>query len=138
MRVLKVGAVYFALVCTVGWLLGPIRELWIIPRFGRTAGFLFEFPLMLAAMIASARWVINHFFVDSSLSMRLSVGLVATAFLVVAEMLGIWWVRGVSVSGYLATFDALSGGIFALLVLLFAAMPLLVERRAQPSGRRDR
>ena len=40
--VLKAGAAYFGLVFTVGWILGPVRELWIIPRFGHTVGFLFE------------------------------------------------------------------------------------------------
>ena len=133
---LKVGAVYFALVFAVGWILGPIRELWIIPRFDRTAGFLFEAPIMLVAMIASARWVIRRFCVSNSLSTRTAIGLIATALLIVAEILGTWWTRGASLSGYLATFDTVSGGVFVLLLVLFAAMPMLVERDEQPSGRR--
>ena len=126
---LKAGAAYFGLVFAVGWMLGPVRELWIIPRFGHTAGVLFEGPLLLAAMLASARWVIQRCFVSDTLATRLSIGLVATGFLVIAELLGIWWMRGVSLSGYLTTFDTVSGGVSALLILLFAAMPVLVERR---------
>ena len=134
MLVLKGGAVYFVLVFAVGWVLGPIRELWVIPRFGRTAGVLSEAPLMLAAIMATARWVVRRFFVDYSLGARGSVGLVALGFLLIAETMGIWWTRGMSVSDYLATFDTLSGGVFLLLLLLYAAMPMLVERRGKPSG----
>ena len=131
---LKVGAVYFALVFAVGWILGPIRELWIIPRFGRTAGYLFEAPIMLVAMIASAQWVIRRFCVSNSLSTRSSIGLIATALLIVAEILGTWWTRGASLSGYRETFDTVSGVVFVLLLVLFAAMPMLVERGEHLSG----
>ena len=132
---LKVGAVYFALVFAVGWILGPIRELWIIPRLGRSAGFVIEAPIMLMAMMASARWVIRRFCVDNSFSTRTSIGLIATPLLIVAEILGTWWTRGASLSGYLATFDTVSGGVFVLLLVLFAAMPMLVERGEHLSGR---
>jgi len=129
MLVVKIGAVYFVLVFAVGWVLGPIRELWVIPRFGRPAGVLFEAPIMLAAIIAAARWVVRHYFVDYSLETRVSIGLVALGLLFIAEITGIWWIRDMSISDYFATFDTLTGGVFLLLLLLFAAMPMLVERR---------
>jgi len=50
MRALKAGVIYFVLVFAVGWVLGPIRELWAVPRFGRTTAVSFEPVIMLAAM----------------------------------------------------------------------------------------
>jgi hypothetical protein len=41
--------------------LGPIRELWVVPRFGRLTGVLLEAVIMLIAMAVSARWVIRRF-----------------------------------------------------------------------------
>ncbi len=55
MLVLKAGSLYFALTFAAGWALGPIREFWVIPRLGRTAGFFLEAaPLhpMLSAIAA--------------------------------------------------------------------------------------
>ena len=40
MRALKAGVVYFLFVFAVGWILGPIRELWAVPHFGRMAAML--------------------------------------------------------------------------------------------------
>ena len=64
MRVLKAGAVYFLLMFGVGWILGPIRELWAMPRFGRQTGVLLEAVIMLIAMIVVARWAIRRFHVE--------------------------------------------------------------------------
>jgi hypothetical protein len=36
MQTLKAGAVYFLLIFAVGWVLGPMRELWLVPHLGRT------------------------------------------------------------------------------------------------------
>jgi hypothetical protein len=51
MRGLKAGVVYFLLIFAVGWILGPIRELWAMPHFGRMAAMLSEAFIMLVAMI---------------------------------------------------------------------------------------
>ena len=59
-----------------------------------------------------------------ALTPRLVIGLVA-----LAEVVGVLWVRRLSVSAYLASLDAVSGGVPVLLFLIFAAMPMLVERR---------
>jgi hypothetical protein len=59
MPALKAGAIYFLLVFAVGWILGPIRELWAMPHFGRVAAMLSEAVIMLIAIIVAARWVIR-------------------------------------------------------------------------------
>jgi hypothetical protein len=75
MRALKAGVIYFLLVFAVGWILGPIRELWAVPRFGRIAAILSE-AVMLLAMIVAARWVIRRFHVSRTLPVTISMGLI--------------------------------------------------------------
>ena len=67
MRALKAGVIYFLLVFAVGWILGPIRELWAMPHFGRVAAMLSEAVIMLIAMIVAARWAIRRFHVPQTL-----------------------------------------------------------------------
>ena len=96
MRVLKAGVVYFLVMFGVGWILGPIRELWAVPRFGRLTGVLLEAVIMLAAMAVSARWVIRRFHVKPTFGSTISIGLVALGILVPAELAGVVWLRGLS------------------------------------------
>jgi hypothetical protein len=126
MRTFKAGAIYFLLVFALGWVLGPIRELWAVPRFGRVTALLIEAVIMLIAMIISARWVMRRFEVHPTLGSTIPVGLVALGIFVPAEIAGVLWVRGSSLQEYLASFATAPGVISAVMFLLFAAMPSLV------------
>jgi hypothetical protein len=128
MRVLKAGAVYFLFMFGVGWILGPIRELWAVPRFGRLTGVLLETVIMLIAMAVSARWVIRRFRVKPTFGTTISVGLVALGILVPAELAGVVWVRGLSLPEYLGSFATAPGLVSLLMFVVFAAMPTLVTR----------
>jgi hypothetical protein len=128
MRVLKAGAVYFLIMFGVGWILGPTRELWAVPRFGRLTGVLLEAVFMLIAMAVSSRWVIRRFRVKPTFGSTISMGLVALAVLVPAEVAGVVRVRGLSLEEYLASFATAPGLVSLLMFLLFAAMPTIVAR----------
>ena len=121
MHNLKAGAIYFALVFAVGWILGPIRQLLIVPHLGHITGLLLELPLMLVAMIFAARWVLRRPNVPHALRTRAQIGVVALGILLPAELAGALWVRGASVREYLASLATVSG-----LILAFAAVPALV------------
>jgi hypothetical protein len=54
-RVLKAGGLYFALVFAAGFALGPIRLLWLVPRFGARSAELMEAPVMLAGELSRKR-----------------------------------------------------------------------------------
>ena len=99
MRALKAGVIYFLLVFTVGWVLGPIRELWAVPHFGRMAAMLSEAVVMLIAMTVAALWVIRRFEVPRTLPATISMGLIAIGLLFPAEIAGVVWVRGLSLPG---------------------------------------
>jgi hypothetical protein len=48
---------YFGLVFGDGFLLGPIRVLWLEPRFGPIIATACEAPFMLLAILVAGRWV---------------------------------------------------------------------------------
>ena len=127
MRALKAGLTYFLLVFALGWVLGPTRELWAVPRFGRVAALLIEAIIMLIAMIVAARWVIRRFSVPQTFGATMSMGLVALGILLPAEIAGALWVRGLSLDEYLASFVTAPGVISLIMFLLFAAMPSLIR-----------
>jgi hypothetical protein len=134
MRVLKAGVTYFLLLFAVGWILGPIRELWAVPRFGRVMAQLIEAVIMLIAMIISARWVMRRFEVHQTLGSTILMGLVALGILAPAEIAGALWVRRLSLNEYLASFVTAPGVISAVMFLLFAAMPSLVTLLTRGRG----
>lgn len=129
MRILKAGALYFALVFRAGFVLGTIRTLWIVPRFGPRMAELMESPIMFVVTIAAARWEVRRLAVPSATSGRLGVGCIALGLLLVAESTFVLWLRGLSIREYLATRDPVSATVYYVMLLVFAIMPLLVARR---------
>ena len=101
MRILKAGVLYFAIVFGAGFVLGPIRILWVVPR------------LALPSMALS----------------RLGMGCIGLGLMVAAEFTLVLSLRGLSVSDYLASRDPVSGTVYYAMLGVFAIMPLLVARR---------
>lgn len=134
MKSLKAGLLYFTLVFGAGFVLGPIRILWAVPRFGARMAELMEMPIMLVVTIASARWIVRRLAVPPTTSSRLGMGFVALALLVVAEFTLVLWLRGLSLSEYFASQDPVSGTAYYLMFGLFAITPLFVARKAINSG----
>lgn len=136
MQILKAGVLYFALVFGAGFALGPVRILWVVPHFGTRMAELMEISIMLVVIIASARWIVRRLGVPSTTSSRLGMGCVALGLLLVAEFALVLWLRGMSVSEYMASRDPVSGTVYYATLAVFAAMPLLAgqTRRSVGSG----
>jgi hypothetical protein len=81
------GGVYFALVFGVGFLLGIVRVLALVPRLGERWAELAEMPLMLVAIILSARFVVRWFPATQRPSYLVSGG-TALFLLIVVERSG--------------------------------------------------
>ena len=129
MRSIKAGVLYFALVFGAGCVLGPIRILWIVPRFGTRIAELLEAPIMFVVIIVAARRIVRRLAVPCKLSIRLSMGCIALGLLLVAEVIFVLWLRGLTISDYLESRDPVSGTIYYLMLGVFAIMPLIVARR---------
>jgi len=129
MPILKAGVLYFALVFGAGFVLGTIRTLWVVPRFGMRNAELMETPIMLVVTIVAARWIVHRLAVPSVPSSRLGMGFVALGLMLVAEFGFVLWLRGLSIREYLASRDPVSQTVYYLMLGMFAIMPFLIARR---------
>ena len=102
----------------------------LVPRVGERAAELIEAPLMLAVVVAAARFVVRRFVPGAPAAARLAVGLLGVALLLAVEFTVVLALRGLSPAEYFAGRDPVAGAVYVALLALFAAMPALVERRA--------
>jgi hypothetical protein len=124
----KAGATYFAVVFAAGFVLGTVRVLLLIPRFGALPSVLLELPLMLAISWIACGWVLRRFQVPPRIAARLSMGAIAFALLMLAEVALSLGAFGGSMSDYLEELNTPHGLVGLAGQLLFALMPL--ARRA--------
>jgi len=129
MQILKAGVLYFAVVFGAGFVLGTIRVLLVVPRLGTRAAELIETPIMVLVSILAARCVVRRLAVPLKPSMRLAIGLVALALLLVAELALVLWLRGLTISEYLASRDPVAGTVYIIALGVFAVMPIFVARK---------
>jgi hypothetical protein len=128
MQTLKAGVIYFILVFGAGFVLGPIRVMWVEPRFGTRMAELMEMPVMFAVIVFAARWTIRRLTVPSKVAGLLGMGFLALALLLVSEFALVLRVRGMTISDYLAGRDPVSGTAYYAMLGVFALMPLLLAK----------
>lgn len=121
------GLIYFAIVFSVGFLLGIFRVTLLEPILGTRWAELLEMPLMLAAIVLASKWIVRktqerftklHFGV---------IGLVGLAMLVAAELSLVILLRGMALSEYIASRDPVSGAVYLFALIVFALMPWIVS-----------
>jgi hypothetical protein len=122
------GVCYFALVFGVGFLLGIVRVLALVPRLGERWAELAEMPLMLVAIIVSARFVVRRFSATDRASYLVSGG-IALLLLVVVELSVVLAMRGMSIGQYVAERDPIAGSVYVAMLVVFAVMPWLLSVR---------
>ena len=129
MRIVKAGLFYFALVFGAGFVLGPIRILWVVPSFGARMAELMETPIMLVITIFAVRWTVHRLAVPYTSLSRLGMGFVALGLMLVAEFTLVLWLRGLTIAEYFGNRDPVSGTVYYAMLGVFAIMPLLVARK---------
>lgn len=125
MQIVAAAALYFAIVFGVGFLLGPIRVLWLEPWVGRTVATLCEAPILLIAMILAAAWVTKWVRLSTNLTSLVLMGVGALALQQFADFVVGISLRGIAPAQQLAYFLTPAGLIYAALLILFAAMPVM-------------
>jgi hypothetical protein len=126
--ILTSAALYFAVVFGVGFLLGPIGVFWLEPRLGKTVGVLCEFPVLIAAMALAARCTTSKRAQQTGRGSLAAIGGVAFIFQQLADFAVGIGLRGITPSEQLAYLTTPAGLIYCVALLLFAAMPTLVNR----------
>ena len=87
MNIFKAGAAYFAIIFSLGFILGTVRVLAVIPRIGEFAATLLELPLILTASWFVSGWLIKKMRIAPQTSSRLLMGAVAFGLIMTAEPL---------------------------------------------------
>jgi len=135
LTILRWSLAYFGLVFGVGFLLGPLRVLWLEPRLGVRTAQLVEAPFMLLAIVLAGRWVGVRLRTGYGASTRLAVGAMAAGLVLVADLgVGVG-LRGMTIAEVFAGRDPVSGTVYYLLVALMALAPWALARKAEPGGR---
>jgi hypothetical protein len=130
MKILAAALLYFLVVFGVGFLVGPVRVLYVEPRVGTIAAVMLEAPILLVAMVMGARYAVRWSGVPWSTSALLSVGVIALALQQIADVAVAVLLRGMSVGDHLRQFATTPGMIYAALLFAFAVMPSLLGRVA--------
>lgn len=133
-RVVRAGLLYFALTFGAGFVLGPLRILFLVPRIGTRAAELVELPVMIGISWLAARWVTRRLAVPPRPAPRLAMGAIAGALLLAAEFTLVLRLRGLTLEEYFATRDPVAGAAYYAAVLLLVVMPVLVSRRLNRRG----
>jgi hypothetical protein len=121
------GVVYFALVFTLGFLLGTVRTLFVrdAPSDGRLLGVLIELPIMASASWFLYRYVIRRFAVASTVVARAVMGGLAFMLLLLAELLVGALFFGRTPGEHVALYREASYALGLAAQIAFALMPLV-------------
>lgn len=119
--------VYFAAVFAAGFALGPVRVMLVEPRIGAFLAVVCEAPFLAGAMWAAARAIPPAFGLGGKRPALLGMGLVALALVLAADVLVGVFARGIGVGAQLQRFMTPEGLAYAALLVLFAAMPMIVD-----------
>jgi hypothetical protein len=128
MKTAAAGAAYFALVFTVGFALGVVRTLFLVPRYGDRAAELMEMPVILVVSFVAARWITGALSMPYGLVRRLAMGCFGLALMLGAEFILVLPVRGLTIGEYFATRDPVGAGAYYFALAMFALMPAFVQR----------
>lgn len=124
-RAISAGALYFALLFVLGFLLGTIRVLLIAPRFGEAAAVLLELPVMLAASWLVCRALIMRMALPPLLPLGIVMGATAFLMLITAEWALSLTLFERTLSETAAHYRTLPGAVGLAGQVAFAFFPLL-------------
>lgn len=122
----KAASTYFLMVFGTGFLLGPIRIFWLVPKVGIRTAELMELPVMIGMIVFSARFINRRFPVSKQ--EQLFAGFIALGCMVGAELGVAVLLEGRSVRDAFFNRDPVSGTAYYVSLLLFALMPWILDK----------
>jgi hypothetical protein len=120
--ILRAAIAYWAVVFALGFVLGTIRVLWVIPLVGLMPATVIELPMILGASWFVAGWLVRRFAIARS-GEALAVGGLAFAILMAAECLLAAALSGETPAQWLAGFRQPHALLGLAGQMLFALMP---------------
>lgn len=133
MTAVKAGAAYFAIIFAVGFVLGTIRVLILLPHVGEMTAVLLEGPFILGASWVVCGILVRRFNVAAAFVPRFAMGASALTLLLLAEFfLGVYGF-GRTIAEHFAHYETLPGAIGLAGQILFGAFPALHLLMKRPS-----
>ena len=124
-RAVTAGAAYFGVAFALGFLMGVVRTLLIVPLTGELAAVALELPLMVGASWIACGWALRRFAVPADLGSRLAMGGAAFALLMGAELLVSVLIAGRSLDAHVALYRTAPVLLGLGGQLAYAAFPLV-------------
>ncbi|MFP4896569.1 hypothetical protein [Paraburkholderia sp. EG304] len=133
---IKVGCLYASSVFVIGFALGAVRVLLVIPHLGETPAVLLEAPLMLAVSWILSRWIAGKHGMLTGTSEAFVMGAIAFAILICAELGTAVMLFRKTVLEYVAGLGSVPGAIGLAAQLCFAIFPVfhMLSKRISSSG----
>jgi len=125
----RAGAIYFGLVFAVGFALGTVRQLFVVPLTGELTGVLIESPIMVLASYVIAVRVTAQMRVAARLLPRLLMGATAFGLLLAVELALSMLMSGWTLDQWLLNFASAQGAVSLAIFALFGVMPILLLRK---------
>jgi hypothetical protein len=130
-RVVTAAVLYFLIVFSAGFFLGVIRVSLLEPWLGETVAVSCEAPFMLLAIALTARWLPLRLCLTNRSGSLAAMGAGALLLLQISDITLGLLLRGRAPSQLLHYFATPAGQIYGALLIAFAAMPVLVNRRRE-------
>lgn len=124
-KTIRAALVYFAIVLGTGFVLGVFRVPILVPRIGERWAELSEMPIMAAVIYFSAGYLLRRFPDICTPGRSLAAGFLALALSVAAELGLAVVLQNQTLAAFIASRDKISGSVYIVLLLVFAAMPRL-------------
>jgi hypothetical protein len=125
---IRAGLLYFFGVFAVGFLLGTIRTLVLVPRIGALAAVALELPLMLLASWWLCGVVLRRIPLPPAALLRLTMGGWAFLLLMTAELALAVWGSGLTPAEHWASFAGAAAQLGLAGQIGFALVPLIRRR----------
>ena len=125
---LAAGGMYAAIVFAVGFVLGAVRVLVLMPRLGEIGALVIELPIMLAVSWFVCGWLLGRFSVRAAWRYRLVMGGSAFILLVIAELGVSILAFGRSMAEHFGTYRSWAAAFGLAAQVVFAAFPLIRKR----------
>jgi hypothetical protein len=120
----RAGAIYFAMVFGLGFILGALRVTLIVPRLGALRAVLLEAPVMVIVSWFACQWLVQRLAVPGDTASRALMGGFAFALLLLAEFLVSVLLLGRTPAAHFAAYANPAAIIGLAAQALFAAFPL--------------
>lgn len=115
---------YFSVIFALGFVLGAIRVIFIVPHTGALVGVLLELPLMIAASWHAAAFAIRRYAIPPETAPRFLMGMAAFVLLMAAET-ALGQAIGRTLASQYSELGTLPGQLGLAGQILFGLMPLL-------------